>query len=190
MKNTFLPVVAALAVVLLLLPAPAKAQYDHSFGIVLGTMEGFSYKGMIGYHCAVEADLAWGMNRTVGKATYTSSGVEVTVGDLDLWYWDFCLHPNIMYQAEISSEPWADLYWFAGGGFSIGMARPFTDQLWWDKEMGKGGVNAIGGAELVLKDAPVAVTLDFRPGAAICFRKQTSVTVFDWTLALTARYVF
>ncbi len=190
MKNSVLHFLAAFMLAFLLLPAPAKAQYDHSVGIVVGTMEGFSYKGMIGYHCAFEADLAWRMNRTVGKATYSSGGVDVSVSDLNLWYWEFSLNPNIMYQGNVSSQPWGNLYWFAGGGLSIGFARPFADYLYWNKEMGKGGVNGLLGTEVVLKNAPVAVTFDFRPGYGICFRDGTSISVFDWALALTARYIF
>ncbi|MDR1878693.1 MAG: hypothetical protein LBQ64_03925 [Bacteroidales bacterium] len=142
----------------------AQAPYKQGIGIVTGFMHGASYKTFIlGDKLALQADLS--VKANIRRGTFWS---------LDM------LAPNIMYQQEISN---LRLYWFAGGGFSLGYA--FTGL----KDYGKFGLNAMGGVEYKFK-FPLTVQADFRPGYGLLFRKQFSDSYFDFSLNVSARYTF
>jgi hypothetical protein len=96
-------------------------------------------------------------------------------------FWSLDLHPNAMYQRKISK---VNLYWFAGGGLSLGYL--FSNSL----DYGRFGVNAIGGLEYKFK-IPLALQFDFRPGYGMYFRQHVSPrSYFDWGLNLSVRYTF
>lgn len=106
-------------------------------------------------------------------------------------YQGFFNHLNLAYQDQAASGDGIDLGWYVGGGVSIG----YVDPQGFGADGGKFGINAIAGIEANMKSAPIAFTLDFRPGYACLFGKGfgdginvgTSHT-FDWALTLGVRY--
>lgn len=142
----------------------AQAPYIHSIGVVAGMTDGASYKAFVlGDRLALQADLG------------------VHLGMKNSWnFWSLDLNPNIMYQRKISNT---GLYWFAGGGLSLGYI--FSEHL----DFGRFGVNAIGGLEYKF-NIPLALQFDFRPGYGLRFREHFNDSYFDWGLNLSARYTF
>jgi hypothetical protein len=143
----------------------AQAPYIHGIGVMTGMMHGVSYKTFVlGNNFALQADF----------------GVKLSVQNTwAFWSLDM-LAPNLMYQHEISA---IRLYWFAGGGFSLGYA--FSDY----SDYGKFGLNTIGGVEYKFH-FPLTVQADFRPGYGLHFRNNESSSYFDWGINLSARYTF
>ncbi len=188
----------------------ANAQnYKHSAGIVVGTMEGLSYKGFISNNLAIQADLVFKVLPTAGTSTLstkfygeygTSNWSEPITVSSSFTGWSFEANPNLLYQSQITDFDECTLYWYAGGGVSLGLGREFSvgQEAGVD---GKWGLNAIGGVELAF-DIPLAIFLDFRPGYGMYFTNRIDrvpglsthtrgiTNFFDWGLGLGARYCF
>jgi hypothetical protein len=144
--------------------AKAQAPYTHGIGVVVGMMDGVTYKTFaFGDRLAFQVDLAPKIN--VRK-------------NWDFWSLD--LNPNLMYQGKIAST---GLYWFAGGGLSLGYV--FSEYF----DYGKFGVNAIAGLEYKF-NIPLSLQFDFRPGYGLMFREHANDSYFDWSLNLSVRYTF
>ena len=173
-----------LVVVAMLATGVMYAQtYQHSVGLVVGSLNGVSYKTFLGENFALQTDLAFGVVATQG-------GTEVATGEVR--YWDFQVNPNAYYQKEVASFSWGTLSAYGGGGLSIGMAKflgSYSMPL-----MGKWGINAIAGVECGVNNLPIVFALDFRPGYGMLFYGDygytMTVNTFDWALAASVRYVF
>jgi len=82
---------------------------------------------------------------------------------------------NIMYQKKLKETQGVDLFWFIGGGITLGCCIiPLS---------GKSGVNAFTGVECVFKkDKPLSLQIDFRPGYAVLYKpnyEQSSDFLFS-----------
>ncbi|HBZ33740.1 MAG TPA: hypothetical protein DEO38_01430 [Bacteroidales bacterium] len=132
MKKSFL----AIALMLIFAAGISAQEYTHSVGGTIGTLYGFSYKGLFG-NLAVEADL--GVN-LLGNIPFTSvtkydNGEKVKTKSSDIpsgfrnwFYFTFEANPNVMYQGMIKSWGWGSISWFAGGGVSFGFITT-TDRV-------------------------------------------------------------
>lgn len=160
--------------------------YKYSVGGTVGSMYGVSYKGFVfGVdHLALETDLGVRlMSTVVGNGNYTGS----------MSMYTFELNPNVLYQNTIAEFDEGRVDWYAGGGLSLGLAhdlpKPGTVSYTYREVLGKFGLNAIAGAEVVF-DAPVNLSLDFRPGYGVAFNDNYHVSFFDWALVASVRYRF
>ena len=160
--------------------------YNQSVGLVVGSLNGLSYKKFIKENVAVQTDLAFGLVATRASVyhggEYLGSGGE--------HFWTFQLQPNLYYQKNVFNTDWGNIAALVGGGMSLGYAEEFGSDL----SMGKWGVNAIAGVEFILNNSPITVGLDFRPGYGLLFTSQSygilTAHIFDWTLAASVRYCF
>ena len=99
--------------------------------------------------------------------------------------WSLIVHPNGMYEQNFHTTKYASLYWFAGGGLSLGYS--FSNHF---RNCGQFGLNAIGGVEFAFANVPLTLQLDFRPGYGLLYNKNVSHNFFDWALNLSFRYCF
>ncbi|MCQ2285547.1 MAG: hypothetical protein MJZ76_01575 [Bacteroidales bacterium] len=144
----------------------AQAPYKQSIGITAGNMQAVSYKVFFTDHLALQADL----------------GTKITLATGDLWNWPVWtveLNPNLMYEGSIIPG----LFWFAGGGVSLGYCWNITN-------LGKFGVNAIGGLEYKFGNIPLTLQFDFRPGYGLLFNTYGTANYFDWGINAGVRYTF
>lgn len=172
--------ISLVAALLLVSVATASAQkpYKHSVGLSVGGFEGASYKVFLTNEVALQADFGFRLLSTRGGSGGYLSAVS---------FYTFELNPNAVYQGSITGWNWGGVAWFAGGGMSLGLAHDFGTS---GPTYGKWGFNAIGGAELGLDDAPLAFSLDFRPGYGLLFRDGSTLSFFDWALVAGIRYTF
>lgn len=170
MKKTILVCIVGL------LSLSAYAQ-KNEFGIVVGGLNGLSYKHYLQPNFVIQTDLAWGVERTIINVSVGPYNVE---GPSNLW--DFALNPNFLYHKDLKGG----LYAFAGGGVSLGMLGFFeTTGI-----AGKFGINGMIGAGIKVSSAPLSISLDFRPGYGLGFDRYDIMHCFDWHLALGLRYCF
>lgn len=167
----------------------AQAPYTHSFGFTAGNMQAFSYKTVVTDHFAIQLDLGTKITIGVGKKGYTHDP------------WTLELNPNFLYQGNIGKG----LYGFVGGGVSLGYNFGF---LYYNRNLdryynymypdyahstdhagfGKFGINAMMGFEYKF-DAPIAISLDFRPGYGMQFDgKKYLWHYFDWGINFGLRF--
>lgn len=195
--------------------------YQHSVGVNVGGINGVSYKGYVRSleHMIVIADLGVKVSATKGLTEsiiqhtsgqgQSSTDYQTASDNGHYVYYSFEANPNLGYQGDIADLDVASFHWYAGGGISAGFSqisnnwdniaeqRKYESPYWF-----KFGINAIAGAEMCLKNAPVNFGLDFRPGVAINMDSNTlnymgvkrytfiSATHFDWALAASIRYRF
>ncbi len=176
-----------LFVVLCLATLSLSAQdYQHSIGGMVGSMYGASYKGFVFgvEHLALQADLGV-------RLEATAAGNKDVSGQASIY--TFELNPNVLYQNVIGVFDEGRVDWFVGGGLSLGLCHDLYSNTWVDNSdlptYGKFGFNAIAGAEIVF-DAPVNLSLDFRPGYGVGFNDNYHVSFFDWALVASVRYRF
>lgn len=125
MKRILLLAVAAVAALSMF-----AQDYKHSAGLVVGSLDGLSYKYFISDELAIQADLGFQLGASSGNLfTSTSSANDeykseskFNVG-ADANFWSFQLAPNFIWQKNITSFDWASLDFFVGGGVSIGYAK-------------------------------------------------------------------
>lgn len=129
MKKILLLAVAALA------SLGAFAQdYTHSAGLVVGNLNGLSYKYFISDELAIQADLGFGIISTSGsyassnevsysKDGYSSISKEKGTLNFKANLWAFQLAPNFIWQRNFASFDWASLDFFVGGGITLGYAQ-------------------------------------------------------------------
>lgn len=153
--------------------------------------------------------------------------------------WTFEINSNVIWQKNIASKEWCNISAVLGGGISFGYAQPtgVYELLSWkdtdgrellgisdelqkgdvmydgnNKHFGKFGINAMLGIELALKDSPITLGFDFRPGYGLMFTghdkeyKQRQkrfeklgyeysenlpvFNFFDWSISASIRYTF
>lgn len=168
----------------------ASAQdYRASIGANVGTFYGASFKGFITNNLAIQADLGVNLTRTHGGIDVHYNGQSSHVGSGEMDFYTFEANPNVLYQAQITSFSAGTLSWFAGGGLSLGFLNGFNHS---DPTF-KMGFNGMGGVELKLAAAPLALSFDFRPGYGMGIDSEggaTAVTSFlDWKIAIGVRYI-
>ena len=174
MKKLFKGLTICLLFVFAGTTAKAQAPYTHGIGVVVGIMDGVTYKTFaFGDRFGFQVDLAPKINVR------------------DHWnFWSLDLSPNLMYQGKIGGT---GLYWFAGGGLSLGYVISdyfFSNYFFSDYfDYGKFGVNAIAGLEYKF-GIPLSLQFDFRPGYGLVFREHFNDSYFDWGLNLSVRYTF
>ncbi len=166
--------------------AEAQSPYKMSIGGIVGSMEGASFKMFLADKIALQADFGIKFVATstsqrdpyLGRYRYVYS-----YGSLEV-------NPNVVFQNAINTWNAGGLYWFAGGGLSIGYAFGLGYRYGYGLgSNGKFGVNATGGTEFAFTKIPLTVQFDFRPGYGLLFRKGGHASHFDWTLGLSARYI-
>ena len=155
---------------------------NNELGLLVGGLDGLTYKKMMSENFAIQTDLAVGFQRTSIDWLGDSELITATA---DLF--DFVINPNFLYNKELKYG----IYAFAGGGASVGLAQglhaspnPIT--------FGKFGLNAMIGAGYKFADLPLTFALDFRPGYAMLLnvKTETLLSIFDWHLAASVRYCF
>lgn len=135
----------------------AQAPYKHSVGATFGSTDGFSYKTFLMDNFALDIDLGY-------HWTYFGGVCH-----------SFEVNPNFEYEASAHA---GGLYWFVGGGLSLGYGYPGA---------GKFGINAIGGIEYKF-NIPLTLQFDLRPGFGTVFNKYGAGGYFDWGICLGVRY--
>jgi len=149
------------------------APYKAGIGLILGSINGLSFKTFFSPSLALQADL--------GMHLYTYS------------YASISLNPNLVFQKNITrfKKNIGRLDWLAGGGLNGGYT-------WWggwrsfDFSYGyfHYGINAIGGVEMTFGKVPLAVQFDFRPGySRIGSGWAYDYNSFDWSANLSVRYI-
>ena len=117
-----------------------------------------------------------------------------------LSYGAFEQNVNLMYQKKAKDLKKVELFWFVGGGGSVGYAKKI------DHTYGKFGVNVITGLEFVFKKVPLSIQIDLRPGYGVLsyyhysdnyadapmshYPKSSTLHHFDWLTGFTFRYAF
>lgn len=190
-KTWCLAVVFAVGSFFAAMPTMAQRSYKQSAGVMVGGLDGLSYKYFLSNHLAVQADLGFRMLATQGSARIISGGVTSKTDAVVMNCWTFEVNPNIVYQSLAGDWDWGGLSWFAGGGAGLGLLQGYGSTT----AQGKWGVNAIAGLELGLDDAPLTIGLDFRPGYGMAFTGaqngySTVIDMFDWALTASIRYTF
>ncbi len=180
-----------LALVCLSVSGLSAQEYKHSIGGLAGSMYGVSYKGFVfGIdHFGLQADLGVRLESTAAGTREFGSYLSY---EQNLYTFEF--NPNLLYQNTIADFDEGHVDWYAGGGFSIGLAHDlYSSSLDLDATddplYGKFGLNAVFGAEVALS-APVNIALDFRPGYGLGFNDNYHFSFFDWALTLAVRYRF
>lgn len=176
MKKTKINILVAIFIVIATLSAQAQAPYKHSIGVVTGNLNGVSYKTFLSDHLALQADL--------GYKCIVTSGQHAN----NVFVQSFELNPNIMYEKNITKG----LYLFGGGGISLGYSWMTYYDFWtgyYRYDLGKFGINAIGGAEYKF-NIPLTLQADFRPGYGLLFGNHNTWSYFDWALCASVRYTF
>ena len=164
----------------------AQAPYKASIGGMLSPLipvmgvAGFSVKSFCTDYFAFETDIYLKMMFT---------------GDLKdgvAFYSSYVANINFIYQKKLKEKENSNLFWFMGGGVSLGFT--FIGNA-------KFGTNAIMGLEYVFLKKPLAIQMDLRPGYGILFSSYSRIngdwipnknpwSHFDWYLGWTFRYTF
>ena len=160
----------------------ATAQ-NQEIGLVVGGLNGLSYKKHMSENFAIQADLAVGFQQTVGTFALDGDG-DFNLFEFDIF--DFILNPNFLYHKDLKYGIYAEL----GGGVSAGLMQ--TLHTINPATFGKFGINAFAGVGYKMNDLPLTFGLDFRPGYAMNINVPYEVIInqFDWHLAASVRYCF
>lgn len=170
--------------------AASARTYGHSIGGNIGSTYGVSYKGFVFPQVkglALQTDLGI-------KLLAVPVSVENWIGQTFTTSWScytFEFNPDILYQSLVAEFDEGRVDWYAGGGLSLGLMRDMAvtyDE--YDPTLGKFGVNAVAGVELLFDAVPVNLSFDFRPGYGIAFIKDYHLSFFDWALTVGVRYRF
>ena len=141
--------------------------YKHSLGMVAGLGIGAQYKTMVMDDFTILAELGYFMNLNGGTGAYGGG-----LGN--------CV---LAYQANITEGQGIKLDWYIGGQVKMGVMD--------GGGFGIFGVGAAGGIEANMKNAPIAFSLDFRPGYAMLFNGGgAGGHMFDYSVNLGVRYTF
>ena len=175
----------------MMLTVNAQAPYRHSIGVTLGNMEAFSYKTFLTEKFALSVDA--GFKWTVSSAHLYYKPLHYKWRGT-VWPLSIEVNPNFMYEAAAGPK---GLHWFAGGGISAGYSwsaiyHNYYNSYYYDhtyNTFGKIGLNAIGGVEYKF-NFPLTLQADFRPGFGVLFNGDNSISYFDWSLCVGARYTF
>ncbi len=201
-------------------------EYQHSVGIIAGNSFGLSYKGYIRSqeHLIIETNLSTKLlapgQYCVDAAAVVSAG-KIKANTGDIWatvkagsnnFLTVEASPNIYYQAQAADLPGAVLNWYAGGGLGVGCLWMASNDFkhingfseFWDDNIDlpafKVDEHAVVGVEFCFKNAPLNLSIDFRPGCGefihVTANSLNGVTsaaamvgmFFDWTAGVALRY--
>lgn len=191
-----------LAIALMSFLCVSAQEYNHSIGLTVGSLSGFSYKYWATEDFAFQLDIGFQAIET------RTSGILISGPGLDdnskfvkrITYYGGRLNPNLLWQKEIA-EDWN---LFLGGGFSADLIRDveikdlgyinpvITTWSSSNKYAVKFGLNAIMGIEYCLS-GPLNLSLDFRPGYTVAYDNIDAgykyyLGAFDWNLCLGLRF--
>lgn len=160
MKKVFFLLIAMAIMTTSVVSLHAQAPYKHSIGGIVGSYYGASYKTFL----------------------FDNFSLQVDCGAKLLYSWTFDLNPNLMLEKEIKN---IGLYWFVGGGASIGLGYYHLNNFAF-----KIGLNAIGGVEYKFAKIPLTIQADIRPGFGTGFGSGGAYPFFDWASCASVRYTF
>ena len=154
-------------------------EFQHEIGVIVGGINGVSYKYWITEELAVQADLAVGLTAAPGKM-YTQ-GQFILKGTNPQY--DFTLNPNLEYHFTMRDN----FLFYLGGGINLGLVSDLTNTNP-ETILGKFGINAVFGYAMHFDQFVLA--LDFRPGYGLGFYEGRTLDFhfFDWKLGLALRY--
>ena len=171
MKRIFTFCIAALTAATISVSAA-----DISVGLVGGLGLGGQAKFMFGENFGLIEELGYffcpdgGTAQKYGRASYAGM-VNNTV---------------FVYQRPIKKMAAFQLDWYAGGQAKIGWMPIDYDN---NVHLGVFGLATAGGIEVKIKEAPISLSCDFRPGWAMLFTDQGVGThMFDYSFNLGVRY--
>ena len=168
------------SILALVLAMGATAQ-NQEIGLVVGGLNGLSYKKQMSENFVVQTDLAVGFQRTdfgiIGDGDFIPLQVDM---------FDFILNPNFLYHKDLKYGIYAEF----GGGVSAGLMQ--TLHTINPATLGKFGINAMAAVGYKMNKLPLAFGLDFRPGYALDISVPYELLLhqFDWHLAASVRYCF
>ncbi len=152
-------------------------------GVVSAIGIGPSYKAFLGDFLAFQTDLLW-------KTLFTFDNDLLSGANL---FSSVELYLNVMCQNRLKETKKAELFWFMGGGISLGYETSGN---------GKFGVNALMGLEYVFVNTPFSFQMDIRPGYGMLFNSGKELkgahlypsknpwSFFDWMIGFGFRYAF
>ncbi len=170
----------------------AQSPYTHGIGATVGNMFGVSYKTFLSDHFSLQADLSVRICPTAYADEDFEDWFDTRSMTVTLFSLDF--NPNFLYESNITNS----LYWFVGGGVTLGYCFGSKYFIMGYDDWGRFGLNAIGGLEYKF-NMPIALQLDFRPGYGMLFfgkddywygSNNKPFHYFDWGLGATVRYTF
>lgn len=171
-------IIALCIVAILAITTVSAKKYKVAFGLATGFEYGPSLKVNLTDHMTIMNDLAFVL---MPNTVFGENGFTFNVGWMGL-----IDNANFAYEKKITTGRNIDFSIFGGGGLSLGYAQgPLGDG-----DAGKFGINAIGGIEADMTNAPIEFTFDFRPGYAMLFTGDDTVHGLDWSLVLAVRYTF
>ena len=152
----------------------------NEFGLLLGGMNGLSYKHIVSNDFAIQTDLAIGFQRTIATEGICSDLYNYTI---DIF--DFALNANFLYNKELQNN----IYMYAGGGPNIGLVEGLPHS---EVTFGKFGANVVLGVGYKMSNLPLTFSLDFRPGYAFLlnYNYEMLLHILDWHLSCGVRYCF
>ena len=164
-----------------LLFATTSIAQNQEIGLVVGGLNGLSYKKHMSENFAIQTDLAVGFQSTqlgiMGDGDYIPLQTDI---------FDFILNPNFLYHKDLKYGVYVEF----GGGVSAGLMQ--TLRTINPATLGKFGINAMAAVGYTMDKLPLAFGLDFRPGYAMSINVPMELLInqFDWHLAASVRYCF
>ena len=161
--------------------ATTSIAQNHEIGLVVGGLNGLSYKKHMSENFAIQTDLAVGFQSTqlgiMGDGDYIPLQADI---------FDFILNPNFLYHKDLKYGVYVEF----GGGVSAGLMQ--TLRTINPATLGKFGINAMAAVGYTMDKLPLAFGLDFRPGYAMSINVPMELLInqFDWHLAASVRYCF
>lgn len=146
---------------------------------------GASFKTFFSEHIAFQTELLYKVTLvgSIDKKRISFGGVYPAIE----------FNTNVMYQKKIKNNKKFELFWFIGGGVSLGCDLFGPN--------GKFGTNMIIGLEYIFLNKPLAFQIDVRPGYGMLFNSDKRLnngfypninpwSHFDWLIGFTLRYTF
>ena len=159
-------IILCVAVLMAAMTVNAK-EYKHSVGMVAGLGIGAQYKTMVQSDFTIIAEAGYFMNLNGGTGAYAGG-----LGN--------CV---LAYQANITEGQGIKLDYYVGGQAKLGVMDGGGAGIF--------GLGAAGGIEANMTNAPIAFSLDFRPGYAFLFTGSWAGShMFDYSINLGVRYTF
>lgn len=169
-------IIALCIVAILAISTVSAKKYKVAVGLATGFEYGPSLKVNFTDNLTLINDLAFVI---MPNTVFGANG-----GTFNFGYMGLVDNANFAYEKKITSGKNIDFSFFGGGGMSLGYADMG------EAPGGKFGINAIGGIEADMTNAPIEFTFDFRPGYAMLFADGGAIHGLDWSIVLAVRYTF